>query len=431
MSLFVVWRGSLDLPALPERCMKIGRNRIVQHVFAGASTKVQIAPSQIKGHDLITTELSPPYREILLRRKGVSRIDTSLPVVVAPSINDANNLPESFEIQWDSYGELAAYADTPEKVLNSWVNRFDFRTEDEGSGVPGLRAPQIGALHAISAHFAVGSTFEPATVVLPTGTGKTETMLATLVYRRLKRALILVPSDALRSQIADKFISLGVLPDVQVIPRDLAKPRVAIITAGIRSTDELDSVVQNANVIVALPNALEASGAEVVRLLADACTDIIVDEAHHITAKTWLNVRQHFSEKRILQFTATPFRRDGKRVDGKIIFNYKLGDAQAAGYYRAINLRTIEEYGDGEARDVAIAKEAIAALRHDRDDLKLDHLLMARTSSKDRAEAVGHIYQRLAPDLKPVVVYSGPGRTLINRKAMTLNRPGNRGGSFD
>jgi hypothetical protein len=40
--------------------------------------------------------------------------------------------------------------------------------------------------------------------VLPTGTGKTETMLATQVYRRLDRSLVLVPSDALRRQIAKK-----------------------------------------------------------------------------------------------------------------------------------------------------------------------------------------------------------------------------------
>lgn len=399
--------------------MKVGGNRIVQRIFGGASTKAQISPSQIKGHDLVTTELSPPYREILLRRKGARRIPTVSPAIVAPSVDDPENLPETFEIEWDSLGELATYADTPEKVLRSWINRFDFRTEDEEHDLPGLRTPQIGALHAISAHFAVGSNFEPATVVLPTGTGKTETMLATLVYRRLRRTLVLVPSDTLRSQIAGKFISLGVLPEAEVITHDLAKPRVAIITTGIRSVDELDTIIRHSNVVVALPNVLEASDAEVVRRLAEACSDLIVDEAHHITARTWQGVREHFAEKRILQFTATPFRRDGKRVDGKIIFNYKLGDAQAAGYYRPINLRTIEEYGDEEARDVAIAKEAIATLRHDRENLKLDHLLMARTSSKDRAEAVGRIYQRLAPDLKPVVVYSGPGRTLLNREAMT------------
>jgi superfamily II DNA or RNA helicase len=418
INLFAAWSGTLDFPALPERSLKVGGNRIVQRVFGGASTAVQISPSQIKGHDLITTEFQPPFREVLLRRKGVRRILTSLPVVVAPRVDDSDNLPESFEVQWDSQGELAVYADTPEKVVQSWINRFDFRTEDEEHNRPGLRTPQIGALHAISAHYAVGSTFEPATVVLPTGTGKTETMLATLVYQRLGRTLVLVSSDTLRSQIAGKFISLGVLREAQVITRDLANPRVAIITTGIRSMDELDLIIQNANVIIALPNVLKASNAEVVRRLADACSDLVVDEAHHITARTWQDVRGHFVAKRVLQFTATPFRRDGKRIDGKIIFNYKLGDAQAAGYYRPINLRTIEEYGDEEARDVAIAKKAIDSLRHDRDKLRLDHLLMARTSSKERAEAVGRIYQRLAPDLNPVVIYSGPRRRLINRKAM-------------
>lgn len=418
MSLFATWRGIIELPALPERTLKVGGNRIVQKVFGGARTRAEISPSEYKGHDIIVTKLDPPYREILLRHKGARRIEALLPVVIAPGADDPNTLPKEFEIQWDSLGELATCADTPEKVTNSWINGFDFRTEDEERNLPGLRIPQIGALHAISAHFAVGTHFEPATVVLPTGTGKTETMLATLVYRRLSRTLVLVPSDTLRSQIARKFIDLGVLPDAQVVGHELAKPRVAVLTTAIRSIEDLDSIVHNANVIIALPNVLEASDPAVVRRLTEACSDLIVDEAHHITAKTWNGVREHFAGKRILQFSATPFRRDGKRIDGKIIFNYKLGDAQAADYYRPINLKTVEEYGDEEARDIAIAKEAIAALRHDRDDLKLDHLMMARTSSKDRAEAVGRIYQRLAPDLKPVIVYSGPGRTVANRVAM-------------
>jgi hypothetical protein len=45
--------------------------------------------------------------------------------------------------------------------------------------------------------------------VLPTEPGKTETMLATQVYRRLDRSLVPVLSDTLRRQIAKKFISLG------------------------------------------------------------------------------------------------------------------------------------------------------------------------------------------------------------------------------
>ena len=43
---------------------------------------------------------------------------------------------------------------------------------------------------------------------------------------------------------------------------------------------------------------------------------------------------------------------------------------------------------------------------------------MARTRSKERAAAISVIYQELAPDLKPVIVYSGPGRTIPNREAL-------------
>ncbi|WP_338105621.1 DEAD/DEAH box helicase, partial [Microvirga tunisiensis] len=408
----------LELPPLPERKKRIGSNIVIQRVFGGATCKAKIADSQLPGHDLVTTDLAAPYSEILLRRKGARRVAASMPVVVSPDIEDFEAIPERFSLEWDALGHLQAYADSPEAVLQAWTNKFDFRTEDDAAGLPGLRAPQIGALHAISAHFAVGSAFEAATVVLPTGTGKTETMLATQVYRRLPRTLVLVPSDTLRSQIAGKFISLGVLPAAGVVPKEIARPRVAVITGGIKTADEAQELIESANVIIALPNALQASDEAAVTCLADACSDLIVDEAHHITAATWSAVRERFASKRIIQFTATPFRRDGKRIDGKIIFNYKLGDAQAADYYRPINLRTVEEYGDQDVRDHAIAAEAIAALKHDRDELGLDHLLMARTRTKERAERVAAIYARLSPELRPVLVYSGPGRALANKEAL-------------
>jgi superfamily II DNA or RNA helicase len=55
---------------------------------------------------------------------------------------------------------------------------------------PGLRRPQIGALHAALAH-ATRST-DPATIVMPTGTGKTETMLALNANQRFERLLVVV-----------------------------------------------------------------------------------------------------------------------------------------------------------------------------------------------------------------------------------------------
>jgi superfamily II DNA or RNA helicase len=429
MRLFPDWQGDITIPQSPLKKVAVGKNTVFQQVFRGLRISA-IAEASDDGHYyIIRTELTFPFDEILLRLKGSRRIVTNNErlVLLAPELRRLHDLGLDTRLKWDDLGLLNNRFSTPEQVLQSWKGKFFFREENEGDGTKGLRSPQLGALHALSAHFAVGNSFEPATVVLPTGTGKTETMLSLQVYKRLPRTLVIVPSDALRTQISKKFMSLGVMPDVEVIPPETIGPNVAILKTGIRSEGAARTIIEKSNIIVALPQSLSASTPEALRVLAESCTDLIVDEAHHIPASQWSKVREMFSEKRITQFTATPFRRDNKRVDGKIIFNYKLGDAQAAGYYRPINLKTIEEYGDEEQRDRSIAEEALTALRHDRNERHLDHILMARCESKERAIKVFLLYQELAPEMLPQLVYSGTGRQRENREALAklINRDEN------
>jgi superfamily II DNA or RNA helicase len=414
------WKGKLNFPEVPARRLRVGNNLVLQNVFSGGQIDAHVESSPYKGHWAFVTGFPQPFDKLLIRTKGARKVETHVPVVTLSEGLNFDALLDVITVEWDSLGKLAGFASTPEDVIKNWKNKFRFTLEDETTGTDGLRAPQFGALHAISAHFSVGKQFDPATIVLPTGTGKTETMLANLIYSQLTRVLVIVPSSALRIQIGKKFASLGVLPMIGVIPTTIARPRVAFITTGIRSLEEAKTIIAESNVIVALPDSLKESSEEALAYIADKCTDLIVDEAHHITAATWSSIRDRFATKRIVQFTATPFRRDRKRVDGKIIFNYKLGDAQEAGYYRPINLRTIEEYGDQYSRDLAIAKEAVKVLRHDRTALGLDHLLMARTDSKERAEDIFAIYEKLAPEMKPVVVYSGTGRTVLNKTALDM-----------
>ena len=69
---------------------------------------------------------------------------------------------------------------TAEQARESWFAAFNFIGEDQlREGQVGLRRPQLGALHAIHAHWSTKS--DVATVVMPTGTGKTETMLAAMI----------------------------------------------------------------------------------------------------------------------------------------------------------------------------------------------------------------------------------------------------------
>ncbi|WP_081231591.1 DEAD/DEAH box helicase family protein [Mycobacterium avium] len=69
---------------------------------------------------------------------------------------------------------------------------------------------------------------EPTTVVMPTGTGKTDTMLAAYCHSP-KATLVMVPSDTLRTQIASSFTTLGVLPRIGAITGDFRCPVVAVL----------------------------------------------------------------------------------------------------------------------------------------------------------------------------------------------------------
>ena len=311
-----IWKGELSFPEVPARRLKAGHNLILQNVFPGGKIDAHIEASAHKGHLTIVTGFSSPFDQLLLRMKGARKIESHVPTVTLSEQLDPGALPDAITVEWDSLGKLAGFASTPEDVIANWKDKFRFTLENETTGTDGLRAPQFGALHAISAHFSVGKQFDPATVVLPTGTGKTETMLANLIYSQLSRVLAIVPSSALRLQIGRKFVSLGVLPTIGVIPTTIARPRVAFITTGIRSLDEAQTIIAESNVIVALPDSLKESSPAALAYIADKCSDLIVDEAHHITAATWSSIRDRFATRRILQFTATPFRRDRNRVDG-------------------------------------------------------------------------------------------------------------------
>lgn len=77
----------------------------------------------------------------------------------------------------------------------------------------------------------------------------------------------------------------------------------------------------------------------------------------------------------------------------------------------------MEEFGELSARDRVIAQRALDILRSDL-ALGHEHVMMARVTSRERAEEVLKIYEELAPDFHPVAVYTGTGRTKVNEAAL-------------
>ena len=87
-----------------------------------------------------------------------------------------------------------------------------------------MRQAQLGAVFAIRAHCIVSK--EAATVVMPNGTGKTETMITTIVAEQCRRVFILVPSDLLRVQTVENCVKCGILKDIGVIHQRAKYPNV-------------------------------------------------------------------------------------------------------------------------------------------------------------------------------------------------------------
>lgn len=294
---------------------------------------------------------------------------------------------------------------SPDKISESWFGKFTFKkSRDKTPTNPetkGLRAPQLGALHSILGHLESGQN-EIGIVVMPTGTGKTETMLSFLVANQCTRTLVVVPSDALRTQIGGKYETLGLLKDIEVVAPDANLPKVTKIK-GYKSLDEWKNIIAENNVIVTTMASVSNLEDAVVRCLVANIDFLVVDEAHHSQASTWLKFISHFPKNKTLLFTATPFRNDGKRLEGRIIFNYPLRKAQEDGYYKPIQFCPIMKYNK-EDGDVAIAEKAVSILRKDLAN-HFDHILMARCKDHKRAEEVFEIYKKY-DDLNPVLIHS-------------------------
>lgn len=289
-----------------------------------------------------------------------------------------------------------------EEILLSWkTGNFLFKEDGNDENGGGLRPPQIGGIFA-ALGYEKSDEKNAATIVMPTGTGKTETILSIIVAGKFGKTLVVVPSDSLREQTKTKCIKLGLLRDLGLIDASFENPIVATIKHGVANKDELRELI-DANIIVSSASALSKFSNENLYALTASCTHLIVDEAHHVKAATWARVKSCFNNKPIFQFTATPFRTDRSRIEGKIIFNYPLKLAQEHGYFKPIEFHPIKEFVEDKA-DLVIAKKAIDLLRKDLSE-GLDHILMARVSTIKRAKEVFNLYAS-ETDLNPVLITS-------------------------
>jgi superfamily II DNA or RNA helicase len=381
---------TIRVPARFSTELKTGRNRAVQVLVPEQDGVVH--PSS----DRATVVLADGARyPIAASGRGLTPDE---PWVKAPqAVVRGDRQAAEGELKWMGERER----DAPAVALASLEGRFRFAEASEDGAQRGLRRPQLGAVHAVLGHWTSDPEI-PATVVMPTGTGKTETMLALLAAVGIHRLLVVVPSDALRSQIARKFETLGVLLSQEVIVGPVVRPVVGRIRGAFEDAEAATAFADACNVVVTTPAALFASEPAVMAALLDRFTHLFVDEAHHVPARTWRRVRDSFTNKPVLQFTATPYRADGEPLGGQQVYRFRLARAQELGYFAPIDYTSVIDFAQP---DRAIAERAVHRLREDL-AAGLDHVLMARVNRIGRARDITELYEEIASDLEPVVLDS-------------------------
>lgn len=104
--------------------------------------------------------------------------------------------------------------------------------------------------------------------------------------------MVVVPTDALRQQITEKFYTLGILKDPRsvLLAKSVMRPIVGMLLKRPTTVDEVDEFFKICNVVVTTSALAGMCEPEVQARIAELCSHLFFDEAHHAEAPTWKNL---------------------------------------------------------------------------------------------------------------------------------------------
>ena len=200
-----------------------------------------------------------------------------------------------------------------------------------------LREPQIEGYFSVYEHFIVKKKTTSAIVILPTGTGKTGLMGLLPFSISNGRVLIITPQLTIKDAIIDSldpekpnnfWLKRNVFNKISELP-------VLVEYEGSKTTLE---VLESANIVVLNVQKLQRRlDTYPLNFLPEDFFDmILIDEAHHSTARTWVETINHFSKAKVVKLTGTPFRSDNEKIAGDLVYKYKLSQAMANKYVKSL-----------------------------------------------------------------------------------------------
>lgn len=217
-----------------------------------------------------------------------------------------------------------------------------------------LRRPQIAATWALASRALDGTDASQA--ILPTGVGKTAIITALPLALASNRLLVIVPSSIIRRQVAHEFNTFKTLKGSRALPRDIPSPGVKVLRHGMRRLDAWDDL-STYDVVITTPQCISSGYQGIIPPPEGFFDLLIIDEAHHAAALTWNRIIDDLQGTPAALLTATPFRRDKKRLPGEICYVYTLAEAIRDNIYTPIELVPVEAIA-GQSKDTTLAAAA-------------------------------------------------------------------------
>lgn len=302
-----------------------------------------------------------------------------------------------------------------------------------------LRQPQLEAYFKIVEYFKNDFKNRNALIVLPTGVGKTGVIALAPFRVCKKRTLVITPGTTIKNTVLDDLDPTNPRNfwyETKVFQYGFPLPNV-IEYEGKNTPYE---VLNAANIVILniqkLQDRLESS---LINLVDKDFFDlIIIDEAHHSTANTWTKCVDFFDKAKIIKLTGTPFRTDGEKINGELIYKYSLARAMSNNFIKSLSnieftpdelkltldnnenrFYTIDEIyalglkdKDWVTRSVAfseecsrsIVDESINALKEKKINSNIPHKIIAIACSITHAKQIAKLY--LDKGIKTTIIHS-------------------------
>ena len=234
---------------------------------------------------------------------------------------------------------------------------------------------------------------------LPTGAGKTALMIALSFGLKAQRVLVVTPAEILRDQTADEFSRLRVFTKMGVVSQNIAKPQVQSNSSQLRTAQDWVDL-SRFDVVTATPKTVSPAEPGVFPP-PDGLFDLVfIDEAHHTPATTWTALLDAFSAVKCVLLTATPFRRDGRRIRAALVYHYPIGRALDAGIYRPVQYHPVTAETTKD-RDKALAKAAGRLFKRET-KLGNEAKVLIRVNRVDKSDRLKELYKHYGINVEPI-----------------------------